>query len=210
MRPLLVLLHGWGYDASFWQPLIAALPEADCTAWDLGYYGASSFPPPDRDAVAVGHSYGLLWLLRQRSLDWRGLVSINGFSRFSAAPDLPQGVPFAQIDRLSAALEADPTACLAGFRQRCGDMTPPPSTPNVSRLLDSLEHLRHWDERETAESLGVPQLALCGEADKVVPGPLSRALFPEGITRWHAGGHLLPLQDPDWCAGEIRTWLKRA
>jgi pimeloyl-[acyl-carrier protein] methyl ester esterase len=205
MTPLLVLVHGWGYDASFWRPLIEALPDAECLAWDLGYYGEPALPPPGREAVAVGHSHGVLWLLRQRPFAWHGLVSINGFSRFSAAPDLPQGVPLAQVDRLGATLEADPSACLAGFRQRCGDMTPPPSTPNVSRLLDSLEHLRQWDERPA-----LPGLALCGETDKVVPAPLSRALFPEGITRWHAGGHLLPQQDPDWCAGEIRTWLKRA
>ena len=205
MRPLVILLHGWGYDASFWQPLIDALPDMECLAWDLGYFGAPSFLPPDREAVAVGHSHGAQWLLRQRPFDWRGLVSINGFSRFAAAPDLPDGVPLAQIDRLSASLEEDPLGCLTGFRQRCGDMTPPPAGPDVARLQESLERLRDWDERPA-----LPDLVLCGEADKVVPAPLSRALFPKAVTRWHAGGHLLPQQDPDWCAGEIRTWLKRA
>ena len=203
-RPLLVLVHGWGYDSSFWQPLADAMPDADCMAWDLGYYGTPSFLPPEREAVAVGHSYGLMWLLHQRPFAWTGLVSINGFTRFAAAPDLPQGVPPAQIDRLAAGLQDDATACLTGFRQRCGDMVPPPGTPNAQRLLDSLDHLREWDERPS-----LPGLALCGEADKVVPAPLSRALFPEGITRWHAGGHLLPQQDPEWCATEIRAWLKR-
>ncbi len=204
MKPLLVLLHGWGYDATFWRELIAALPDMECTVWDLGFYGLPSFLPPERPAVAVGHSYGVLWLLRQRPFAWRGLVSINGFSRFAAAPDLTEGVPMAQLDRLAASLEQDPLACLSGFRQRSGDTTPPPDGPDVARLLESLERLRQWDERPA-----IPDLALCGEADKVVPAPLSRALFPERITRWHAGGHLLPKQDPDWCAGQIRTWLKR-
>ena len=205
MKPLLVLMHGWGYDASFWQPMIEAMPDMECRAWDLGYFGAPSFLPPERDAIAIGHSYGVLWLLRRRPFAWKGLVSINGFSRFAQAPDLPQGVPLAQIDRLAASLEEDPPGCLTGFRQRCGDMIPPPGTPNAQRLLDSLDHLRQWDERPS-----LPGLALCGEADKVVPAPLSRALFPDGLARRHAGGHLLPRQDPDWCAGEIRTWLKRA
>lgn len=204
MKPLLILLHGWGYDASFWQPMIDAMPGAECRTWDLGFFGAPSFLPPERDAIAVGHSYGMLWLLRQRPFAWKGLVSINGFSRFAQTPDLPQGVPLAQIDRLTASLEEDAPGCLAGFRQRCGDMVPPPETPNAERLLDSLGHLRDWDERPA-----LPGLALCGETDKVVPAPLSRALFPEEITGWHAGGHLLPRQDPEWCAGEIRTWLKR-
>lgn len=205
MKPLLVLVHGWNYDSSFWQPLIAALPDMDCIAWDLGYYGEPALPPPDRPAIAVGHSHGALWLLRQRPLPWTGMVSINGFSRFSAASDLPQGMAPAQIRRLGTALEADPIACLTGFRQRSGDTTPPPATPNVSRLRDSLDQLRDWDARPA-----LPDLALCGEADEVAPAPLSRALFPEGITRWHADGHLLPRRQPDWCAGEIRTWLKRA
>jgi pimeloyl-[acyl-carrier protein] methyl ester esterase len=205
MKPLLILLHGWGYQAAFWQPLIAALSDMDCRAWDLGYFGTPSFLPPEREAVAVGHSHGLQWLLHQRPFAWKGLISINGFSRFAAATDLPEGVPLAQIDRLGETLEQDPLGCLTGFRQRCGDWVAPPDTPDIVRLLDSLEHLRQWDERPA-----VPDLALCGEADKVVPASLSRALFPEGTMRWHTGGHLLPLQDPDWCAGEIRTWLKRA
>ena len=204
MKPLLVLLHGWGYDASFWQPLIEAMPDLECLAWDLGYYGERVLPPPERGAFAIGHSYGLLWLLRHRPFAWRGLISVNGFTRFAQAPDLPQGVPLPQIDRLTDNLKEDALGCLTGFRQRCGDLIPPPETPDAEMLLDSLDHLRHWDERPA-----VPDLALCGEADKVVPAPLSRALFPDEITRWHAGGHLLPRQDPEWCAGEIRTWLKR-
>jgi len=204
MKPLLVLVHGWGYDISFWQPLIEAMPDGECVAWDLGYYGTPALPAPGRDAIAVGHSYGVMWLLRHRPFAWRGLVSINGFTRFAQAPDLAQGVPLAQIDRLTASLKEDARGCLTGFRQRCGDVIPPPGTPDAKKLLDSLDHLRHWDERPA-----VPGLALCGEADKVVPAPLSRALFPDEITRWHAGGHLLPRQDPEWCAGEIRTWLKR-
>jgi pimeloyl-[acyl-carrier protein] methyl ester esterase len=205
MKPLLVLLHGWSYDASFWQPLIDALPDMECRVWDLGYYGTPSFLPPEREAVAVGHSYGVLWLLHQRPFAWRGLVSINGFSRFAQAANLSQGVPLANIDRLAGDLEKDPAGCLAAFRQRCGDKNPPPETPNVPRLLDSLDHLRQWDERPA-----LPDLALCGETDRVVPPGLSRALFPEKITRWHEGWHLLPQQDPEWCATEIRTWLKRA
>jgi pimeloyl-[acyl-carrier protein] methyl ester esterase len=179
MKPFLVLLHGWGYDASFWRPLIEALPDMACTAWDLGYFGTPSSPLPEREAIAIGHSYGVLSLLKNRPFAWRGLVSINGFSRFSQAPDLPEGVPVAQIDRLAASTEEDAPGCLSGFRQ--------------------------WDARPEQ-----PDLVLCGETDKVVPAPFSRALFRNDNTRWHVGGHLLPQQDPEWCAGQIRTWLKRA
>lgn len=204
MSPLLVLVHGWSYGSSFWDPMREKLSDIETMAWDLGYFGAPSFLPPERPAIAVGHSYGLLWLLRNRPFDWRALVSINGFSRFAAAPDFKEGVPLAQLDRLTAGVAEAALPAVTGFRQRCGDMTKPPETPNEQRLLDSLTHLREWDERPAQ-----PGLALCGESDKVVPPALSRAIFAPDITRWHPGGHLLPRQDPEWCADEIRAWLKR-
>ena len=204
MSPLLVLVHGWCYDSSFWDPLREKLPDIETMTWDLGYFGAPSFLPPSRPAIAVGHSYGLLWLLHQRPFEWQGLVSINGFSRYAEAPDLKEGVPLVQINRLSASVTDATKEAVAGFRQRCGDPTPPRDTPNEQRLQDSLDHLRDWDERPAQ-----PGLALCGETDKVVPPALSRAVFASAVTRWHPGGHLLPRQDPEWCAGELRAWLKR-
>lgn len=204
MRPLLVMLHGWNYDASFWRPLQACLPELDTLCWDLGYFGRESMPAPEREAFAIGHSYGLLWFLRQRPFRWRGLVSINGFNRFAAAPDFPDGVPLPQVERLAASVAEATLPALTGFRQRCGDLVPPPDTPDLSRLQTSLDHLRDWDARPDQ-----PDLALCGKADKVVPPALVRAAFAAEITHWHEGGHLLPQQDPEWCAEHIRAWLKR-
>ena len=204
MKPLLIALHGWGYDFSFWQPLQARLPEAEIRAWDLGYYGEASMPAPEREAFALGHSYGVLWFLRQHPFPWRGLISINGFPRFAAGPDFPDGVPQAQIERLRAGVAEATLPALAGFRQRCGDPVPPPDTPDLSRLLASLDHLRDWDARPAQ-----PDLALCGKTDKVVPPALSSAAFTPELLHWHEGGHLLPQQDPKWCADQIRAWLKR-
>ena len=103
---MLVMLHGWGFDRDFWRKLREELNGFDCISWDLGFYGDPHMPPPERPAIAVGHSYGLLWLLKHRPFAWRGLISINGFSRFSAAGDFPQGVPLAQLDRLSGEVAA--------------------------------------------------------------------------------------------------------
>lgn len=204
MKPLLVLLHGWGYDASFWRPLQERLPDFDMLAWDLGYFGAPAMKAPDRQAFAVGHSYGALWFLRQRPFPWRGLISINGFSRFAAAADFPDGVPLTQLQRLRNSVAEATSPALAGFRQRCGDPVPPPGTPDQTRLLAALDDLRDWDTRPAQ-----PDLALCGKTDKVVPEALSRAAFDPGLIQWHEGGHLLPQQAPEWCAEQIRTWLKR-
>jgi pimeloyl-[acyl-carrier protein] methyl ester esterase len=205
MKPLLVLLHGWGYDASFWTPLRESLaPESETLAWDLGYFGAESMPAPGREAYAIGHSFGVLWFLRHRPFAWRGLVSINGFSRFSAGADFSDGVPLTQLSRLRASVADNAQEALTGFRQRSGDPIPLPSAPDRKRLLDGLDHLRIWDERPSQ-----PDLILCGESDKVVPPALSRASFAAGTIQWHEGGHLLPQQDPEWCADRIRAWLKR-
>jgi len=205
MTPLLVLLHGWGYDASFWRPLRDRLgSEVETLAWDLGYFGEETLPMPEREAVAIGHSFGALWFLHHRPFPWRGLVSINGFPRFAAAADFPDGVPMGQLKRLRAAVAGGKETALVGFRQLCGDTDPPPPAADLNRLLDDLDHLRDWDERPSQ-----PDLALCGEADKVVPPALSRAAFADECLHWHEGGHLLPQQDPEWCADRIRAWLKR-
>jgi pimeloyl-[acyl-carrier protein] methyl ester esterase len=197
---ILVMLHGWGFDRHFWQPLQSRLGG---TAWDLGYYGEEMMPLPEGPAIAVGHSYGVLWLLKHRPFAWKGLISINGFSRFAAGADFPEGVPPAQIDRLSAEVGKAPHAAVHAFRQRCGDQGVPPDSIREASLQASLDHLRHWDQRGN----GV-DLALCGERDKVVPPALSRACFTAESTLWHEGGHLLPLQDPDWCAFHIRRFIE--
>jgi pimeloyl-[acyl-carrier protein] methyl ester esterase len=205
MKPLLLMLHGWGFDRHFWRELQERLADHDSLAWDLGFYGAPMMAPPEsrRRLVAIGHSYGLLWLLRNRPVTWDGLISINGFPRFAATEDFPQGIDPRQVQRLSATVAEAPWAALAGFRQRCGDDTPPPETVDEAQLQASLGHLLEWDQRPAEVDL-----ALCGEADKVVPPSLSRAAFAPEIIAWHKGGHLLPLEDPDWCARQVRDWLE--
>jgi hypothetical protein len=33
---------------------------------------------------------------------------------------------------------------------------------------------------------------------------MSKACFPEDRIAWHEGGHLLPQEDPAWCASHLR------
>jgi pimeloyl-[acyl-carrier protein] methyl ester esterase len=205
MKPFLLLVHGWGFDASFWAPLRLAL-EADAMAWDLGYFGLPAQPPlpAGRPIMAVGHSFGLLWLLHHRPVAWRALVSINGFSCFSRRETFPDGVAARSLDRMISQCALTPMKVVADFRMRCGGVAPPLAVPDRVRLLDGLQALATWDERPAPV-----QLALCGRNDPLVSTAMSTASFPEDCVVWHDGGHLLPQEDPAWCAAHLRQLVAR-
>ena len=205
MKPVLLLVHGWGFDAGVWAPLRAALDGYETVAWDLGFFGGAARPelPAGRDVVAVGHSFGVLWLLRHRPVAWRALVSVNGFGCFTQREDFPQGHAARPLQRMIAQLGAAPGEVVAAFRARCGCAEAVPGVLEQDVLLDGLRALAQWDERPAAVDL-----ALCGRADPLVPAAMSEASFPAEVMRWHGGGHLLPLEDARWCAAQLRAFLE--
>ncbi|OIQ87270.1 alpha/beta hydrolase family protein [mine drainage metagenome] len=214
MTPALLFVHGWGFDAGFWQPLRQRLAGIPSVAWDLGFHGAPARPLPPGDAplVAVGHSFGLLWLLKERPLPWRSLVSINGFSRFTRADDFPQGVAPRLLDRMAARLDQAPAAVYQDFMARCGmDVTATGGMESAAtggldsaRLAWGLSALANWDCRAAPPV----DLALCGRQDPILPTAMSEALFAPALAKWRDGGHLLPLTDPDWCARQLTAHLE--
>ncbi len=82
---------------------------------DLGFIAGG--PPSARDwpedAIAVGHSLGLLWLLEQ-DRPFRALVSIQGFDCFSCH------VAPSRVASMRQALARDAAATLAAFWRACG------------------------------------------------------------------------------------------
>jgi pimeloyl-[acyl-carrier protein] methyl ester esterase len=199
MKPVLLLVHGWGFDTSFWGPVQEILG-ADAVAWDLGFFGAQSQPPlpQGRPVVAVGHSFGLLWLLRHRPVAWRMLVSVNGFDCFTRRENFPEGVAPRLLKRMMSQFAETPAQVVADFRARHGCFVPPPVAFDHASLLNGLQALASWDERPAQIDL-----ALCGRNDSLVPMAMSKASMPEGCIVWHDGGHLLPLEDPGWCAAQL-------
>ena len=212
--PRLVLVHGWGFEPGVWQGLRAALPEVECASVDLGFFGPPVGPafPPDRPLIAVGHSLGVLWLLKTRPFPWRGLVSINGFPRFVLAPDYRPAVEPRLVDRMIRRLAADPAGVTEEFRIRCGSTGSLPDGPVPDSLLHGLTWLRDWDARPDVEPpSSAPMLALSGSADPILPEGMDDHCFRDfpnlRSARLEGGGHLLPVTAAEWCADHIRTFL---
>jgi pimeloyl-[acyl-carrier protein] methyl ester esterase len=205
MKPLLLLVHGWGFDAGFWGPVREILGADAAVVWDLGFFGAPSRPPlPEgRPVVAVGHSFGLLWLLHHRPVAWRALVAVNGFACFTRREGFPEGVEPRVLSRMISRFAEEPVQVVADFRARCGCVAPLPAMRDDTSLLSGLQALARWDERPAQVDL-----ALCGRNDALVSMAMSKASMPEERIIWHDGGHLLPLEDPGWCAAQLRAVLE--
>ena len=204
---IVLLIHGWGFDASFWKPLRGALEDIESVAWDLGFLGRPDYSPlpQGRPVVAVGHSFGLLWLLHERPIDWRAVVSINGFPRFARGPDFPDGVPSRILSRMISRFGDSPAAVHREFMTRCGADGECHGDLAVSALSAGLSGMAEWDERGKRVDL-----VLAGRADPIAPVALTETAFAGQTIEWHDGGHLLPLQAPEWCAQRLRDlWEKQ-
>lgn len=210
----LVFVHGWGFDAALWRDLRAALPEFDAETIDLGFFGRPHRAETNGEAViAVGHSLGFLWLLRQRPFSWTALVSVSGIPRFTKAPDYRFGIDPRLLEATIARFADAPNETLADFLVACGAESTARAGADTARLAEGLGWLKHWDERGALESETAPLLALYADDDAVVPRELSGDVFAarRGTACAVApqGGHVLPLNRTAWCAGQIREFAGR-
>lgn len=244
LRPTLLFVHGWAFDASVWTPLRAELADWPHAVADAGYFGATpavidpvTGPVTDTDSItgpdiapvtapitdpaiapvtgpviAIGHSLGVMRLLRSLPSNCVGVVSINGFPRFSAAPDFEAGVPRRMLDRMMKRLSADPAAVVQDFRERCAEASAL-GEPRLEPLARDLELLRDDDQRDALAALPVPLLILAGKDDPIVPAAMTQAAFGGRVGDerhdLEHGGHLLPVSDAPWCARHIAGFIAR-
>ena len=198
-----MFVHGWGFNPAIWRDVIRNTGNAEVTLVDLGFIAggpraATEWPC---DAVAVGHSLGLLWLLHRAAEEsrapFRALVSIQGFDRFCP--------PISRVAGMRRGLRRDAYQTVEAFWRGCG--TEPFASPgalNVGRLDEGLGWLMDWDETETNAALACPTLALAARDDAVVPQAMSEAIWRSDAIRWSStGGHVLPLKHPEWCANHV-------
>lgn len=202
-----VFVHGWGFDRTLWNSVVAALPQFDSTTVELGFLGSNpSVFQPQPDDVLIGHSLGLLWGMTQNA-HWSAVIAINAFACFTGPLESSACVRPATLRAMRLGLARDAAATLAKFyamfdsRLSVGQFDGP-------RLADGLELL---ERQKITETLAVPSLVLASRNDPLVPVSASEALAARMQTAitWHdSGGHLLPLTQPLWCANAIRAFLE--
>jgi len=196
-----VLVHGWGFHAGIWTDVIGHLQGAEITLVDLGFVSGGPKGETDwpSDAIVVGHSLGLLWLLQHGGGRFRALVSVQGFDCFCChiAPS--------RVVALKRGLEREPHGTLQAFWRSCGAAGfALPDALNVARLGEGLDWLMHWDARKAKHELACPVLALAARDDAIVPASMSEAIWQDVDIKWSQdGGHVLPLRHPRWCANHV-------
>lgn len=200
---MILFVHGWGYDARFWDPLRKAI-DLPSVALDLGYFGASDTDIPDGVTLLVGHSLGFLWLVRQPALQHVPLIGINAFPRFTEMEGYAPAVAPRILDRMKRRLSGDPAAVLAEFWQRTGALGPD-LAPNETALASGLDQLATWDERENLAARTSSVRLIAGEDDAIVPPAMTRMAFQNRAIAWLPGGHALPQTHPAEVARLIRA-----
>ncbi|MEZ5832181.1 MAG: alpha/beta hydrolase [Dongiaceae bacterium] len=192
---MILLVHGWGYDANFWDPLREALGNHASLALDLGYFGNPNMNIPDGITLLVGHSLGFLWLLRQRTLQHLPMVGVNAFPRFLEADDYRPGIAPRVLERMRWRVLSDPQGVLAEFWRRAR-APGPGATPDPAALAEGLDQLAAWDERESLVQRPGPVRLIAGTEDAIVPAGMTRMAFNNRDITWLPGGHALPRTHP--------------
>ncbi len=203
-----VLVQGWGFNGRLWADLAAHLPAAKISFVDLGFVAGgpeaqAGWPEDADDAIAIGHSLGVLWLLKHGA-PFKALVSVQGFDRYCPH------VPPVRVAALKRGLARNAPETLLAFWRSCGapDFAEAEAL-NVARLDEGLDWLMHWDAEGAKKSVRCPILTLAARDDVIVPPDMSEAVWGAETIHWSPdGGHVLPLRHPEWCARHVREFAQ--
>ncbi|MFV3130422.1 alpha/beta fold hydrolase [Niveispirillum sp. KHB5.9] len=203
-RPLFLFVHGWAGTPRLWDGVCARMAAAGVDAADIiriapALSREAGEGEEGRPLIGIGHSLGAAWLLAYGP-KLSGLISLNGFTRFSAAPGFPGTHPrvLAQMRRR---LLADAPAVLAEFHGRAG-LALADDPAGAGELAQGLDLLANIDARGAFGVFARPHLALAGTDDAIVPPAHAQACFPDPVMV-DGVGHALPLVRPDLCARHI-------
>lgn len=193
--------HGWGFDASVWTDVIALLPHDLKTHYiDFGFRGHKqiTLPKPDERIICVGHSLGVMWLLKHIP-NPAGLIAINGFDCFyhHVAPDI--------LQTMKNNLQRDVDAQMKHFLRLCGSHEKSIPAYDSHALKEGLSWLMNWNARNELLRLQCPVKVIAAKDDKIVNEEMTKTIWDNHAIEWSAdGGHILPISKPLFCAKHIR------
>lgn len=211
----MVLVHGWGFSGSHWEPWQHATgSDTAIRVVDRGYFQqpetVNSFSAGAQVRIVVTHSLGLHLCSESLLNQCQLLVVISGFQSFNA-----DGSKTRVLTRMKRKLPMAATEVLNDFYGNCfADSAFQPASKSVSveSLLADLNLLaEHSLSLETIHK--VPKILLLhGTADTVTAPQESRklqaALANSTIALCPDAGHGLPFTHSAWCLQEIYATLK--
>lgn len=202
-----VFCHGFGFKATFWNPITPFFQRESCTFLDLGYFGTphTHVRKHGRPLIGVGHSLGFLKLIKL-GLPWDGLISIQGFTCFLGHGASLRSRRARELTRMQERFAIDPTGTLVVFYNRCG-IKGPDGRPDNEKLADDMKVL----EEDCPLPYGIPVLALGTEDDVIVPPALTHDNFSghAWISLCALGGHALGHRQMIFVLDHIKAFLAR-
>lgn len=142
--------------------------------------------------VGVGHSLGFAHLLQQQ-INWNALISLHGFTRFTAQPPFQAGTPKRILQRMIQQFNKDPNQVLNDFWLRSGhtiNEQPRLISPNLLSDLQWMQDLDLTSDLQTKLHSNCSVLMIDSPLDAIVPG----ALIDECVQTLIDQGEAIPLK----------------
>jgi pimeloyl-[acyl-carrier protein] methyl ester esterase len=167
-----IFCHGWGYDATFWSPLLPYFKKERTIVLDLGYFGDEKKALLDDSSVewiGIGHSLGLMKLMAL-PISFHQLIGLHGFLHFLGANEALNEKRRREWIGLKHAFKRNPMTTLANFHQRAGVrcQTFHDKPLDVTRLYEDLIELASPLSLVSSTSM----LILGSQDDMIVPPEL--------------------------------------
>lgn len=231
MKPVLTLLHGWGYTPKVWDPLISCLPDFECHAPtaeapcpSLADWADRLAPDLPAGGLLAGWSLGAMLAL---SLATRHPEKVSGLLLIGITPlmerqaDWAHGLDNDTIQKFRAGFTQSPARLMRRFLalQLLGEKQPGRLRPLLEASLcqkatpetlgAGLEALFTADLRQSRLPSGLPVQMLHGEEDAIMPVAgaqwLASQLDGARLTVAKDCGHAPWLAQPEHIAEQLRT-----
>lgn len=214
----LVFAHGWGFSASFWQFMQKELSDFSIHLMDLGFLKDNKKPSvnlqalacdPDKKIIAIGHSLGFNYIIKNFPIDCDHYISINGFTKFTKNNNFRYGIAPRIIERMIKGLEADGERVLQHFYQQCGAPHFMDILFDQQRLQEGLSWLQNDDCRYFIPKIKQKLTIIASTHDPIVSEAMTRESFIDCHYHWIKDEtHVLPLTQVNYCARIIRDSIE--